>query len=478
MIYRNILQVINLKELVRNKLSIKSHRLCFIPVNLNLSEFLTENPPTFKHHLDNFLYILSLITEIPAKNKSILRQDNFVPIKAKELQLKIGSYKKYLDYLLAHKILETDGHYIVGEKCKGFRFSEVYQTEIKPVTIAKSTLLRNTPKPRKRISKINANYPYLEQWFNDGLSFDFNLGIEYLKHQLEYDSKLQVNNALLKYNTCYVNASYLKNRNYYFVVDTFSGRLHTNLTTLKSELRNLITFENHPLVSIDIVNSQPLLSTILFNENFYCSDNCVNSTGHCGFYHYIPSKIDNTHSIINDIYSYIMILKNHESQYCKAFEAYISSVSGGTFYETFQELILVNTGSVINRNAIKEMLFNVLYSDNRFIGQTNAQSKRLFKRIFPEVYKVFSLLKRSDKTLLPRLLQTIESKIILDRIAYRINLEEPQMPLFTIHDSIVCPLGYENVIGQVMRDEIEEVIGVSPKLKYEYWNPNNIVNIN
>ena len=48
-------------------------------------------------------------------------------------------------------------------------------------------------------------------------------------------------------------------------IDTTAGRLHSTLTQLKSDLRQFITYDGHPLVSIDIVNSQPYLSTVLLS---------------------------------------------------------------------------------------------------------------------------------------------------------------------------------------------------------------------
>ena len=129
----------------------------------------------------------------------------------------------------------------------------------------------------------------------------------------------------------------------------------------------------------------------------------------------------------------------------------------------------------MNRREIKNMIFSVLYSGNQFIGQPEAESKRLFRSLFPTVYEVFKLIKRHDKTFLPILLQSIEAKLILNNIAKRFCMEKRSIPIFTIHDSIVCPVGYEEYVKKLMQEETLKCIGIEPDLKCEYWKPENAI---
>lgn len=71
-------------------------------------------------------------------------------------------------------------------------------------------------------------------------------------------------------------------------------------------------------------------------------------------------------------------------------------------------------------------------------------------------------------------MQRIESEIILNRVAKRIEIERPDLPLFTIHDSVVTSVGNELYIQFVMKEEMENAIGLSPNMKIEYWKPENI----
>ena len=54
-----------------------------------------------------------------------------------------------------------------------------------------------------------------------------------------------------------------------FFVDNTSGRLHTNLTQLKTKLRKFVRYDGKVLYSIDLTNSQPfLLQSLLEAELF------------------------------------------------------------------------------------------------------------------------------------------------------------------------------------------------------------------
>jgi hypothetical protein len=63
---------------------------------------------------------------------------------------------------------------------------------------------------------------------------------------------------------------------------------------------------------------------------------------------------------------------------------------------------------------------------------------------------------------------------MLDYVARRISNERPDMPIWTIHDSVVCPVGNETYVANVMKEEAQKAIGVKPKVNFEYWTPDNL----
>ena len=124
---------------------------------------------------------------------------------------------------------------------------------------------------------------------------------------------------------------------------------------------------------------------------------------------------------------------------------------------------------------MKTAVFQVLFTDNRFLGQEDAKPKKLFKQMFPYVYEVFRFVKSKDKSLLPRLLQSIESYLMLNVIAKRISVVYPDAPIFTIHDSISTTEEYVDVVEAIMKEELSKAIGHAPKLAREEWCKSNMI---
>ena len=72
-------------------------------------------------------------------------------------------------------------------------------------------------------------------------------------------------------------------------------------------------------------------------------------------------------------------------------------------------------------------------------------------------------------------MQSIESEIVLHRCCHRIWDEGCQdVPVFTIHDSIVTTIENQEFVSRIMKDELYRCIGIYPTLKPEYWRIGNI----
>src|ERR1035437_4663327 len=146
----------------------------FLPKNLDLQKLLSENPPDFKYHIDHFVHLCSLLYELPAKKKDSLRKDGFVSLNAHLLKKVNNNYKKYFNYLITHGVIECDNSYIPGEKSKAYRFAPKYLDIIHPVHITKYTLTKNLKEIHRFNRDMYAKYSYLNFWYNDGLTIDFN----------------------------------------------------------------------------------------------------------------------------------------------------------------------------------------------------------------------------------------------------------------------------------------------------------------
>lgn len=76
---------------------------------------------------DRLIYIIGLISSIPARNKDSITEDGYVSINSTLIRNTFKDYLSYLDYLIRTGVLCTDGRYIQGEKSKGYKFTERYE---------------------------------------------------------------------------------------------------------------------------------------------------------------------------------------------------------------------------------------------------------------------------------------------------------------------------------------------------------------
>jgi len=435
----------------------------YIPYNLEIETLVSQVPPSFKpFKMDKLLYILSLIYLIPTYNKD-LKSEDFIPLNSTLLQEVVQNYKDYLNYLECQiKIIESDNHYIKGMKSKGFRFVEQYRTEVKIRPIQDFTLRKKLKIIENKKMSSCSHLKYLTKWFNNGLEIDLDSVLMFLEEELKIKSEfpelidIGKNNMLInpinQYNYSLISCEKISRGEFNLVQDDNVMRLHTNLSNLRSVLRNALTYKGEKLISINLKNSQPYLSTGLLNHNII--NNILN---------------------YNSCY-YIMLGEKLKSFVNTGFDEYIGLVSSGDFYN-YLEQKLAEKGIVFNSyKSVKQTVFQVLFTDNRFIGQKEAKPKRIFKELFPEVYEVFAEIKIKDKTLLPRVLQFVESKLFLERISLRLSKEYPKAPIFTIHDSVATTTQYVDSFKKIITEELEKAIGFTPKLHLEEWKLENMNN--
>ncbi len=472
----------------------------FLPKTLKekVEELLEQYPPEIKNfRRDKLFYILSLIHEIPARNKRNGMSDNgFTNLNAQLLQKFVYNYREYLNYLLQHGIILCDDHFIPGIKSKGYRITNEYAGPVAPKMISNPELIRSLKKHRWELLGKTRKYRYLYKWM-DGLEIDFAAAKNYIKAQLEnrlqhpeareWDYKRKrYKDPLEQFNSAMINLYYLKDKKFYFFVDPNVGRLHTNLTNMQSDLRNFITWKGQKLVSVDISNSQPYLAVKLFSPSFY--DTALKDDGKnfsvldftspktsiiSEISNKLPSKLPNNtlNSLTTTNNAPPLMLGKPLQQYDKQdVGLFIDLVAKGQLYEHLEAAFKAELGlTLTSRKNIKAAVFQVLFTDNRFIGQKEAAPKRIFKKLFPTVYLIFSLYKKQDATILPRLLQQIEARLILDIITKRIAHEKPHIPIFTIHDSITTTNDNLEYVKKIMKEELTLHIGIRPNLKVEYW---------
>ncbi len=446
-------------------------RTRFIPENLNVEQLTVDHPTDnikwFKK--SKLIHIISLFTEIPARNKTVrnnFQNNGYVPLNSEKLrQDGIHNYNEYLNYLMECGVIETDNQFIVGQKSRGYRLTKLYHT---PVKEAKETGIKRVNLHRYlREIKSRKKYHYLSKYFDDGmLTIDFDQSIDFIGDKLKKSTKENMAHKIMKHNTGFYCISMIHHKDYFFFADETGHRVHTNLTILPKELRQFITYDSQSLSAVDIKNSQPYFSTILFQPKFYEKSSPFN------IYDIIPvnspcKKVKPiTQSILRQATPTITLLISLGAAEKQEVGGYVSTVANGLLYERYQVTYNESYNTQITREQAKKKLFLVIYSAEGCYRK----EKKVFSSLFPTVSKIFSIFKERYHECLAVLLQRIEAYIILDKACRSISSEYPQIPLFTIHDSIVTLTGYEQKIKPIVEAELLKHIGIQPTINYEYWS--------
>lgn len=163
------------------------------------------------------------------------------------------------------------------------------------------------------------------------------------------------------------------------------------------------------LVAIDIVNSQPYLSTVLLNPTKFKENNILE----------IILKINP--KLNNNIYPIMLVKKIVEVSRDVNTRLFINLVSSGRFYEEFGLILKKNktieetTDECNTRKNAKKITFSSFFSPNNAISYRN--EVKIFNMIFPKVYSVFKMIKygKGHHNTLPILLQDFEANLVLHK---------------------------------------------------------------
>ncbi len=453
-----------------------------IPSSIDLEGFLKKHKPDFKYKIDHFYYIVEYLGK-GMEQEDLDKNEGFINTNSVKLQSRIKNYKQYLKHMLDHSFIRTDMKYILGKKSKGYLLSGLNSNNVTlqkiPITdfVARKNRKKENNETLAKIKKTQKKYSYLTKWFNHNLKIDSEKAAKKINELFPVQTgpiKGKLKGRPSDYNRR-VKAIYSLSRfeaqSFYYNVDDNIGRFHSNLTNIKKELRNYITYDGKKLVNVDIKNSQPFFSTLLFNPAFYEEKSEIISIYSIPTAIPLLSSISSSSSLSSSSFpsTVIMLGKTMQDTDKEEYREYIDMVNSGDFYKKLHGKIYPELPYY--KGKLKEIVYVVFFSSNRFIGQVKAQKKRDFKSSFPEVYKLFALIKKKDHRALSHLLQRIESEIIIERVTKRISLEKPELPIFTIHDSVATTQGDEKYVSSVITEEVKQATGLDVKLGLEYWNP-------
>lgn len=466
-----------------------------IPENLDIKKIIKKSGIDFYGQNlseDKLLYICDALIKSRAQNRKQLLEEGyrFAPLSSEFLQEVIHNYRRYLDFLLANGVLLTDNRFIHGEKCKGYCFNYPYAGKrLKEITVNNYTLKKAIRRAREKrneaVKKSMRGYSYLETWWHtDKLKIDVYAAYAWIYHYKKEKIRLICNDDSIVHKNIEIENVIdtaedfkllvwsINNRSPRYGFSGMGHRFYNPICNLKRELRSFLTYDGHPLVDIDLKNSQPFLSTALFQNSFWTipiKDNdpklSLKKLNKDIFKEVVDSRY------YKDI---ITLRKTSETLSDKASvsKKYTDLVVNGMLYEYIQEYFQpLHIDRFDTRGKVKVEVLRIFYVENKYTSQKFYLPCITFQTHFPEVFELFRLIKEIQSNYLAIILQRIESFLILDIVCKAISSQHPQIPIFTIHDNIITTKGNEGIIKAVMSQEIEKWIGHKPQLSTTELNP-------
>lgn len=400
-----------------------------------------------KLKLDVAVFYLSLLNSIP----SFYREDNCesdcsIALHSKRLQSYNWRYSEYINFLLEQGFIIKISNYGVdiGE-CNHYHIAdEYYNNEVINYTITDKTLLKaiermdckENDKGFNKKQYCEQKRPHLIKFFDDKL-------------EINEVKALEIINPLLKQGEVrkYTSARHLinefKHRDWqYSVKPDTDNRLHSSMTRLNKILRPCITYNGERLGSVDIKSSQPYFFCVILKAIMNQDKDLLKRIGatkllknkhiQCLFNLGLDKEeVDNFINLIinGDFYEYFgSILQIKYNEDGKPYRIVSNFSSKRKWFTQPTRKIVFKSKRDLAKNVVMEIFFSK--------PRTTIPEAKNFKKEFPSIFKVMSSIKEMGVSF-DGLLTNVESYCLLDCIAREFSEEHPNIPLFSIHDSLV-----------------------------------------
>lgn len=465
---------------------------------LDLELLLKLNPPKFQYKIDHFYYVLDLLVRLPYQSKKDIDTSGYVIINMDAFTRHVRNGSKILHYLKEHNILVTRP-YTKGIISTGYKYSPFYEGELKTVEY------RDKPyRPRKKSKRTQHNLLKHIDKFNKQITFDANAANEWIDQQPLYYKNKKGKKVMFDKHLNHAFTEKLQDGDFSLssFPDNFGdGRIYHQITNMKSQLRHYISYKGEYFSELDLSESQIFLSPQLFNPGFYTmekTDGLV-TCGHLSkkVVENLPFPVEEMQQILSTItttpqfssflplfplfppsYMYGKTSVTHDMH---SIPAYCSNATNGDFYDgMIFKLKDYEEFATIERKDGKFLIWRIINSKKGVenIPQSDYSIPlKIFKETYPDVHVFFTWYKSKDPKNLCRTLSNIESVLVLKRIVPAFMKQFPGIPIFPIHDSVMCPSPYLKYLEQIVNEETIKFIGAKPHYKKKELNPTTVENL-
>lgn len=423
-----------------------------------LQESYDSDSPLFKHEKEVFYFILDLFFRLKVYNKNALyTEDGLLRISSKYFRAYISkNYASYLRWLVKHQIIVCDRIKKTG-KAYGYEIHPEVESKLVTVEIPKTALITqkiidNYNKQQKFHKKTDKHILEMKRFFKKTVRINTKEALDWLEENLK-NQKITMN----QYNVYLLSIKMINNEEYFFHVNTTNGRVDTNITNLKSDLRHFLIGDFY---HIDIKNSQPLIVNFILNYIIKYSNYKLETLPSSLI---IPSLGTDYEKILSKELNSkdLEVLKNFplNEETIVEFVNYRHSTFTGDFYSHLKNQYESLYSKTISRQDMKELILKVFFSRNF----AYKKEKAIFRSRYPIITDIIFKLKKERHNKFALCLQRIESEIFIKRVCKKL-VENDIIPL-TIHDSIIILEKDKKNALNFISEVYNEILGQTPEFQ-------------
>lgn len=207
------------------------------------------------------------------------------------------------------------------------------------------------------------------------------------------------------------------NRQDFNISESKYGRITTAICSVERVNRKYLKLDEKPIIEVDIANSQPLLSLVIFEKYFKSLNQNV------------PDD-----------------LKRMRRQ-CEA----------GLFYNEIMDILNIPS---TERGDFKKNFFELFFASN---NGKKSEVSTIFRELYPNVASALNVIKKGNYKRFAQQLQKIESDIIFSVLK---KLYAKDISALTIHDSlVVSSVEDASLVQELLTEEFKLRHQLKPKLK-------------
>jgi hypothetical protein len=484
---------------------------------LNLSDTLSKN---LKYRI---YYVLSRIVVHDGNMEFYEDNDYYRTMCSENMKDILGPryYRQVMKLLInpSDPVIEIIHSYQKGRSCKKYRLTDKYNTgEVE---------YRSLPEDLDMVNRIKVNRPSYREGLAMMDKYDFLIS-QFDKHRLSVDPSVyeyiyimyrQLKERVIgnnKYQLMVIHnligrwlniLDRLNNGDLNPMVSGKNHRLNSLFTQIPKNLRPWILCDGRPLVGVDVRSSQPFILATVMEEEFFSSglegynlrtiypslykklydrnmvkglwntgnDLVISSTGYTN--NYVVSSTGNTCN--NNISYSSSTIKYSPFMWCHYFD--YKEIKNIQEYQSipfeldyYSYVIKTNLDTEITpeelekeRSSFKKNTMYILFDGNQSRRKNNPKVKYM-DQCFPGVNKWLELaLEHIGGKELSYILQRSESYFLLNQVSRRFNQDNPNAPIFTIHDGLFTHEEYVDQLQSLISDTGLDLTGILPGVKIE-----------